>query len=179
MEAINQCSRCNQPNDRGRRASICTSCAGQALQKRRERDRCRRDAMHDAGKCKCGRPAKPGRVSCQHCIDAASQARQRTWHDRASRHVCPECETPAMPPMVRCRACCLKHLQQGDPERATEFYLARIAAGLCYLCGLSADGYGIYCHGCAEERASAKREVYLVKKEDRLLAEHGATANLE
>lgn len=125
----------------------------------------------DCMTCRC-RPAKPGRKTCQHCLDdgrrqqAALEARRR----RARR--CPTCGQKPARGFVQCAACL---------DKSAARMRRVVARGLCSSCysDRGVDGSETLCRACADKLAAKARVRHAAKIAAGLCVRDGCGAMLE
>ena len=112
--------------------------------------------------------AKPGRKSCQACIDKATEATRKLHRERKANGLCIRCGEPLTDRRHTSCARCRKR----DVGYRMTLYQKRRSAGLCADCGAPVSDGKAQCIDCRAKRRDAMREKrsnapeYLCKQRD-------------
>jgi len=118
--------------------------------------------------------AKPGRKSCQGCIDQAVRSTRKLHQERKRLGVCAKCGGPlADRRKINCQKC-----RKRDVGYRMTIYQRRIRAGLCGDCGSPAAGGKHICEPCRKRRRESMRQKRATRPAARARARDSFTCQL-
>jgi hypothetical protein len=116
--------------------------------------------LKGVGLCRCKRPLRPGRSTCEECERASKAAQAERFKRRRRRGLCIFCGEKASPESDYCETCSSEHVRREAEARAERF-----EAGLCRECDQPRLTDAVFCARCSEANAAYARE-----REQRLAA---------